>query len=77
MPYQADFTLTTATIPDMDSPIPLYSRHGTAIFFVLLVAGGIIIASMWIYAHLPINKGGKQRRVERRSGIDRRHTVMQ
>lgn len=48
-----------------------------AIFFVLLVAGGIIMASMWIYAHLPINKAGKQQRVERRSGIDRRHAVIQ
>ncbi|MES9989193.1 MAG: MBL fold metallo-hydrolase [Candidatus Thiodiazotropha endolucinida] len=34
MPYQADFTLTTAAIPDMDSPTPLYSRHGTAIYWL-------------------------------------------
>ncbi|MCU7893484.1 MAG: hypothetical protein KZQ78_18640 [Candidatus Thiodiazotropha sp. (ex Ustalcina ferruginea)] len=46
-----------------------------AIFFFLLIAGGIIMVSMWIYAHLPINKTWKKYRLERRSGIDRRHTA--
>ncbi|MCU7929507.1 MAG: hypothetical protein KZQ90_01815 [Candidatus Thiodiazotropha sp. (ex Codakia rugifera)] len=46
-----------------------------AIFIFLLIAGGIIMASMWIYAHLPINKTLKKSGFERRSGIDRRHTV--
>ncbi|MBT2968892.1 MAG: hypothetical protein B6D72_01035 [gamma proteobacterium symbiont of Ctena orbiculata] len=48
-----------------------------AIFFVLLIAGGIITVSMWVYAHLQNGSGGKQRRYERRSGIERRHTVTQ
>ncbi|MES9947237.1 MAG: hypothetical protein ABW080_19995 [Candidatus Thiodiazotropha sp.] len=48
-----------------------------AIFFILLIAGGIIMASIWIFAHLPIDKAGKKQSVERRSGSDRRHTVMQ
>lgn len=46
-----------------------------AIFIFLLIAGGIIMASMWIYVHLPINKTLKKYRYDRRSGIDRRHTV--
>ncbi|MCU7845976.1 MAG: hypothetical protein KZQ93_19250 [Candidatus Thiodiazotropha sp. (ex Monitilora ramsayi)] len=48
-----------------------------AIFFFLLIAGGIIVTSMWLYAHLPINKTVKKQKFERRSGIDRRHTVME
>ncbi|MET0071180.1 MAG: hypothetical protein ABW096_14180 [Candidatus Thiodiazotropha sp.] len=48
-----------------------------AIFIVLLIAGGIIMASMWVYAHLQHDGGGKKRRYERRSGIERRHTVTQ
>lgn len=47
-----------------------------AIFLLLLIAGGLIMASMWIYAHLPINKIGKNHTYERRSGIDRRHTTL-
>lgn len=46
-----------------------------AIFIFLLIAGGIIMASMWIYLHLPMNKTLKKYRYDRRSGIDRRHTV--
>lgn len=48
-----------------------------AIFFFLIIAGGIIITSMWIYAHLPMNKTLKKQRLERRSGIDRRQTVLE
>lgn len=48
-----------------------------AMFFFLILAGGIIMTSMWIYAHLPNSKPRKKQRLERRSGIDRRHTVMQ
>lgn len=47
-----------------------------AIFLLLLIAGGLIMASMWIYVHLTNNKTGKSYRSERRSGIDRRHTTL-
>ncbi len=34
MSHRSGFTLTTAAIPDMDSPTPLYSRHSTAIYWL-------------------------------------------
>lgn len=53
-----------------------------AIFVVLLIAGGIVIVSAWIYALLPdVLKGPKpaspasKQRIERRSGRDRRRGV--
>lgn len=53
-----------------------------AVFILLLIAGGAIMVSFWVFAHLPPSLTGKTPakvtkpyRNERRSGSDRRHQL--